>query len=304
MDLEKTLAPALSVLCQAYLLTFSANDGSPAIDKSDRMYDIVASALNVMELREFSRFGEGAFLSRTAYLQKRSMVTRLSWWANILEGADSPDQEAIKFIGPYTGLLVQRIFSGVSSEALSADPEITLDIVAPAYLELHEFLSGSEKREILLLQKPSLSIVSNWREVISDIAQNSTVLYQLDWKQFENLMAYLLEKFGWSVEPMGYTKDGGIDIIAVRKVDPDIDFRMMVQCKRFSGNHKVGIEIVREIFSVKWEHGFNQAMIATTSSFTKGALEKAEFWNLELKDHTAIADWCKKYSQVIGPKNV
>ena len=118
-------------------------------------------------------------------------------------------------------------------------------------------------------------------------------------KKFEDLIAHLLEKFGWSVEPMDYTKDGGIDIIAVRRVDPNVDFRMMVQCKKFSQTRKVGVEVVRELFSVKWENAFHQAMIATTSSFTKGAVAKADIWNLELRDHKAIADWCKEYGEVI-----
>ncbi|WP_093111824.1 restriction endonuclease [Variovorax sp. CF079] len=89
-----------------------------------------------------------------------------------------------------------------------------------------------------------------------------------------------------------YTKDNGIDLIAVRKVAPDLRFSMMVQCKRFSEKRKVGVELVREIWSVKWEHGFHQALLATTSTFTRGAKQKGELWNLDLRDQAAIADWC------------
>jgi len=92
---------------------------------------------------------------------------------------------------------------------------------------------------------------------------------------------------------MGYTKDDGIDLIAVSKVAPDFRLSMMVQCKRLSEKRKVGVELVREIWSVKWEHGFHQAMLATTSSFTRGAKQKGELWNLDLRDQVAIANWCK-----------
>jgi hypothetical protein len=97
------------------------------------MYDIVNRALNLMGWQKFSHFGDAAFLSRKAYLQKRDSVTKLSWWASVFEGAVSPEREVIRTIGPYTGRLVQRIFSRVRSEALPQDPDLTLDIVAPAY---------------------------------------------------------------------------------------------------------------------------------------------------------------------------
>ena len=156
-DLETTLAPFLSTLCQQYLLTFSATDGSPDMDRSHRMYDIVNRALHLMGWR-VSKFGDAAFISREAFLRKRDSVTRVSWWAFILEGVSWSEQEVISSIGPYTNKLLEKLLSRVSSDALSKDPEMTLDIVAPAYLELHDFLSRSEKREIILLQKPSCRV--------------------------------------------------------------------------------------------------------------------------------------------------
>jgi restriction system protein len=229
---------------------------------------------------------------------------RLSWWAPQFEGEVFPEHEVSKIVGPYTGQLVERIFKRVKSEALPVEPEITLDVVAPAYIELYNYMGQAERRELVLLPQPSLLIISSWEEIASRIAQDSATLHQLGWKQFEDFIAHLLSKFGWSVEPMGYTKDKGIDIIAVRKVEPDIDFRMMVQCKRYAATHKVGVEIVRELWAVKWEKSFHQAMIATTSSFTKGAVEKANIWDLELKDHVAIIGWCKKYGEVLSLKKI
>jgi HJR/Mrr/RecB family endonuclease len=107
----------------------------------------------------------------------------------------------------------------------------------------------------------------------------------------------LLERFGWQIEPMGYTKDDGIDIIAIRKIMPDIDIRMMIQCKRFSPGNTVGVEFVKQLWATKVEHGFHQAMLATTSSFTKGAMIKADLWKLELRDHQSMVDWCMKYGE-------
>jgi hypothetical protein len=34
-------------------------------------------------------------------------------------------------------------------------------------------------------------------------------------------------------------------------------------------------------------------MIATTSTFTRGAIAKGEKWDFSLKDHEAIVGWCR-----------
>lgn len=34
-------------------------------------------------------------------------------------------------------------------------------------------------------------------------------------------------------------------------------------------------------------------MLATTSSFTRGAVAKANQWKLDLRDHDRILDWCR-----------
>ncbi len=146
--------------------------------------------------------------------------------------------------------------------------------------------------ELILLPEPKIIITEEWNEILKHISVDSSILYQLPWKKFEDLIAHILSKYHWEVTPMGYTKDDGVDIIAVKRIDPNMKFSMMVQCKRLSKDRKVEVDLVREVWSVKWEKGFHQAMIATTSSFTKGALKKGENWDLSLQDHNCIKDWC------------
>lgn len=142
-------------------------------------------------------------------------------------------------------------------------------------------------------------MLENWRELIRKIAKDGRELFRLNWRKFEDLIAHLLESFGWNVSPMGYTKDEGIDIIAAKIIQPDINFQMLVQCKKYKEKRKVGIELVREVWSVKWDKGFHQAMIATTSFFTHGAKNRAEKWNLELRDHESIVTWCTQYGNLL-----
>jgi hypothetical protein len=136
-------------------------------------------------------------------------------------------------------------------------------------------------------------IVPPWPNLVSKIAKGSRDLQSLHWKEFEDLMAELLRESGWHITPMGYTKDDNIDIIAVRSVDPDVPIRMMVQCKRNDAKRGVGVSVVREVWATKWQHGFHQAMIATTSRFTRGAKRTALAWQMDLRDASGIISMCK-----------
>lgn len=170
--------------------------------------------------------------------------------------------------------------------------------VLPGEAEQYRDETGSASSELVVLPAPPLVVVSEWRDVMNQLRKGTLNLADLGWRQFEDLVARLLENFGWEVTPMGYTKDDGIDIIAARRVAPDVRFNMMVQCKRFAPGRKVGIEIVREVWAVKWQKGFNQAMIATTSAFTRGAQRQGVEWSLELRDRDAILAWCSQLGEI------
>lgn len=153
--------------------------------------------------------------------------------------------------------------------------------------------------QLFLLPTPKILIVSNWNQLIEEIANRKKEMHSLTWIQFEDLIGRLLENFGWKISSMNRTKDDGIDLIATQFILPDVIFNMMVQCKKYYPQKKVGLSIVKEVWSTKWEHGFHQAMIATSSDFTRGAKKSADKWNFELRNHNDILDWCKKYGKEI-----
>ena len=148
--------------------------------------------------------------------------------------------------------------------------------------------------ELIVLPKATIVVLDEWADIMNHIATDGSQLYQLPWKRFEDLISNLLEQYGWETTPMGYTKDDGVDIVAVRRVAPGVPLRMMVQCKRLATTRKVDVSVVREVWSVKSEKFFHQAMIATTSTFTRGAKQKGEKWDLTLQDHDAIVQWCRR----------
>jgi Restriction endonuclease len=144
--------------------------------------------------------------------------------------------------------------------------------------------------EKFILPIPPIAVVSAWQSLAEQIATGSRLLDELHWTEFEDLMAEILETSGWSITPMGYTKDGGVDIIAVRHVQPGVPIEMLVQCKRFKKTRRVDVEIVQQVWATKFEQSFHQAMIAATSSFTLGAQQKAKIWKMDLRDYDHILE--------------
>ena len=270
---------ALSILCQGYLIRHALIGDTinlQSVELADD--DDVQDALNIMGARDVPP----EFISSLREQTERSNVTDPEYWSIV---ADAKSENLASTIGPYSHDLVLQIRQARDTEISS---------VARAFLELVALLGPAENETIVVDVQP-LVLPNQWDLLVEEIQNDSRILYSMDWRKFEDLVAALFEKFGWTVQPMGYSKDDGIDIIAARCLQPGIDFRMMVQCKRLSRSRKVEMDIVKQLWATKTEHSFNQAMIATTSSFTRGAKKKAALWNLELKDHTAIVEWCKMY---------
>jgi len=119
----------------------------------------------------------------------------------------------------------------------------------------------------------------------------------LDWRTFEKLLAGILETFGYVVELQRGTKDGGVDIFALRS-DQFGQHRYMIQAKRWT--HRVGVEPIRQLLFLHGHHHATKSCLATTSAFTKGAWDLAAQyrWQLELRDFDGIRDWVASARQL------
>ena len=123
-------------------------------------------------------------------------------------------------------------------------------------------------------------------------------LLQLTPRQFEELIAELWERFGYQVELTKRTRDGGRDVVAVRRAEAEL--RFLIECKRNHLSHKVGVSLVRALYGVKMHEKATKAILATTSSFTQTAKEFFEQhrWELEPRDYQGVLDWIKTASQL------
>jgi hypothetical protein len=133
-------------------------------------------------------------------------------------------------------------------------------------------------------------------ELIAYLAKHPEYLRKLDPRKFEELIADILHNQGYDVTLTPKSKDGGKDIVAIHK---DIFGHQMfiVECKRYNENNKVGVELVRGLYGVHQAGNYNQSILATTSTFTKGAIDFAKPLNfqLSLKDYNSVIEWCKAY---------
>ncbi|WBL23845.1 restriction endonuclease [Zunongwangia sp. HRR-M8] len=147
-----------------------------------------------------------------------------------------------------------------------------------------------------LENKIDLEITDINKEVKSYFNKHPEKLYILNPRKFEELIASILEDLGFDIELTKATRDGGSDIIA-RIKNAVTSFLILVECKRYSPNNKVSVDIVRQVAGVHTLKNPSKSIIVTTSTFTKDAIKEAGKLNekLDLKDYYDLKDWLKKY---------
>jgi HJR/Mrr/RecB family endonuclease len=117
------------------------------------------------------------------------------------------------------------------------------------------------------------------------------LLKSLDYRVFEKVLAEILTSLGYEVELQQGTKDGGVDIYAVKFCGVLGPHRYLLQAKRWVA--AVGVEPVRELLFLHSHHKMTKSCLATTSRFTRGAWELAHDyrWQLELRDYERLQEW-------------
>lgn len=144
----------------------------------------------------------------------------------------------------------------------------------------------------IIIPSPIITLKDYFDPTIYDlIKKQPELLKTMDWRVFEEMLADILRHFGYDVELTRATKDGGIDVIAIRKDSHFGVHKYLLQAKRY--NNAVEVSPVRELLFLQNEHMATKSCLATTATFTKGAWELAakHRWHLELKDRDGIMQW-------------
>lgn len=129
----------------------------------------------------------------------------------------------------------------------------------------------------------------------ADLLRAGRLLSEMPWRKFEELIGALLEADGWNVTITRPSKDGGIDVVAVKN-DPVIGLvRAVWQAKRYGPTRAVRLSEVRELSAVVDLQRATKGVIVTTSRLTKGAIDwvRRDLYRLDYKDAHKVESWIR-----------
>ena len=132
--------------------------------------------------------------------------------------------------------------------------------------------------------------------LIKHLADNPSMMREMNSRKFEELVAELFRRMEYEVVLTPPAKDGGRDLLAFQKKGIGT-LLTLVECKRFTPEHKVGVGLVRSLYGVVEHERATHGVIATTSSFTRGARQFQQNlrYRMSLSDFDDLAQWCHKY---------
>jgi restriction system protein len=122
-------------------------------------------------------------------------------------------------------------------------------------------------------------------------------LLSLDPDQFEEYVAALCWRDGCTnVRVVGGSGDLGADVLATTPTGR----RVLVQCKRYAVDRRVGSPAVQQISGTyQVVHGAELAIVVTTASFTEAAVDYARRAGIRLVDGRELAAWAAE--EVLPP---
>ena len=161
----------------------------------------------------------------------------------------------------------------------------------PGILLQAVIIPGDKTKEGQLIEAVSLP----WFEIIRLLQRHPNIIYQLDWRKWEEIIAGAYKQQGFEVTLTPRSNDKGRDIIASSQGIGRI--RYFDQMKAYKPGHLVTAEEVRAMVGVlNIEGNVSKGIITTTSDFAPGVLKDPDIgrlmpFRLELKAKDQLLDW-------------
>ena len=156
----------------------------------------------------------------------------------------------------------------------------------------------------LSLVKDGISslITSVSSDLVDFLTRNPNAMYGLSGRQFEEVLADVFGRRGYKVELTLATRDKGRDIVAISSGQKPV--KLIVECKRYHPENKVGIEVVQRLYGVAVDGKASKGIIATTSYFTSDAKEflRRHPKKLEPQDFPSLVKWLRDADQILVEK--
>lgn len=131
-------------------------------------------------------------------------------------------------------------------------------------------------------------------ELLSRLSKFPEERFRINPRLFEETVAELLARMGYSVRLTPRSGDKGRDVIASLDT-PAAPILMLVECKRYSANRLVGPEPITRLWYRMFDDHANLAMVITTSKFQPIAKETAvnRGYQISLKEGDDFIKWVR-----------
>jgi restriction system protein len=133
-----------------------------------------------------------------------------------------------------------------------------------------------------------------WLKIIDLLKRDPEVIYQIDPRKMEELIAATYEQDGFKVTLTPRSGDHGRDVIATK--EGHISIRLFDQVKAFKPGHVVDANDVRAVLGTLWVPNVSKAVITTTSHFAPRLMDDPAIGpnvphRLQLRDRDVLMPW-------------
>ncbi|SPE27833.1 hypothetical protein SBA7_1130011 [Candidatus Sulfotelmatobacter sp. SbA7] len=183
-----------------------------------------------------------------------------------------------------------------NSSWLSADLPWANFVVMPEPTESSLWRPGESTRPGWLAASPAALLLA------MDLIRKGRLLSEMPWRKFEEMIGSILEAEGWTVTVTRPSKDGGVDVVAIKN-DPVLGWiRAIWQAKRYGPTRAVRLREVRELSAVVEKQRATKGMIVTTSRLTRDAIDwvRQDKYRLDYKDAERVESWVR--TTMLGKK--
>lgn len=286
----KAIAPKLSGFAPL------SYDGSLSDrQRSAMVQSFQESETNKIMLMSVKSGGVGITLTRASYVYHYDL-----WW-NPSIAAQAEDR--VHRIGQNKTVFVTSLYTTDTIEqrikALLDQKRGLFNLVIDELsdTDLAKQLTEDEIFGLFNLGKPKRT---DSRQNTPAISNRPLSLENLSARDFETLVGRLYEKMGYAVRVTPPSRDGGVDVFALRYTDSGTE-QLAIQCKHYPG-HKVSVDAVRSLYGVvQASQHISRGVLVTSGGFSSESDAFATGKRIELISASRLLGLMEKYGVSATP---